>query len=389
MRKFPSNTILAKASVAFLLLCVSALLAVRATDEPGGKEPPAEPRVVAEPAPSAVTLDLVEMLVKELADWKQMSLVRFQTAVSSTTNAEGQKPYFSATYAYPEEFERRGNGGGRFEIHGRFTPIANLHGAVVFTGWGEVNESVHVQGFPGPRGGHPGPAFHRLYPLLSGSTRRERLHQYLAMLGDPQREYLRPPKNAPRNLLAILPQSAKSPVDAHYIGPLTDHDVRTLPDMVAYLKKEPLGMVPPERLEPLLDSPNPWMAWLGLLRLGKLGALRTEHFARAARSRGPGDAPTIVRETTDAALIHETVRADLARQIFRVGATPKMREAVLRATVKMVEDCLAASGETPRSAYPFDLPGIQKAAREYREEINDRPGYNGVVRQLDALIALP
>lgn len=149
-------------------------------------------------------------------------------------------------------------------------------------------------------------------------------------------------------------------------------------------------MGPPARVEPLLDSPNPWIAWLGLVRLGKLGALRTEHFARAVRSRVPDDAEAIVRELLHAASTHDTMRGDLPRQLVRLGATPAMEEAVLREVVKAIRgQGDARIMELRRCGHPIDIPPIQKAAREYREEIDGKPAYNGVVRQLDALIALP
>jgi hypothetical protein len=383
MRLFSKKVLLTVAAVACVLPGVLVLLAMTPTDEPGGMGRTGKVEVVAamRPGPSAVTLDRTWVLVEAVGRGEQISIVRFQ---SGREEREREDEQGNRVKVYPLATRLAGVGEPHtIWVGGNFTRLADLHRSF-FRKWGQVKDTVEVNASRGPR---PGTDYQRLYDLLPA---REAEDPVIPQAPVP-----------PRTLLAVVPPSARSAVDGHYIGPLTEYDVRALPEMVALLAKEPFAEMPASRAKELLGSRNAWIAWLGLARLGGdapqfgfergpaprvgLRVLRTEHFARAARSRVPGDAEDVVREMVDAIWKYDTARADHPRHLVRLGTTSGMQEAILRALVKYLKRRLDSSNP---STHPIDLPAVQKAAREYRAEIQDKGTHAAVVRQLDALIAL-
>ncbi len=374
--------LLAGASVILLLLCVLVLLATKTDAVPGAGDPggdlgPGE-AVVRKPGPSNVRMGHVRRLADAVAEGEQISLVRFVSERNEVlrVDAAGNPPHKRFPLATRIMDQLRADKPHQFWIGGTFTPIALLHRSF-FTRWGPVKETVDVNlTWGGDK------HFLRLAALLPGGVQREQ---------DPPQVNL---PVEPVTVLAIMRRSSKTPADGHFIGPLIENDVHNIPELVSLLTKEPFGKITARRAGELLDSPNPWVAWLGLARLGDLKVLRTKHFARAIRCRVPGDVEAIFREILSPAIVFRypgailapDMHADLSQRIVSLGHTPEMQEKVLRVLLKWLHEHRAANHG---STHPIDLPTMKQAARDYREKVKDDPAYRGVVRQLDALIALP
>lgn len=356
-RRIPRKVALAGATLT-LLVCVLALLARKSPDGPAKDEVLAE---AVTPGPSIVWMDWIRALALASDEGQQLSLVRFESEREVAQRYDGQKVYPLATHLAGQLNPTKPD---RIWIGGRFTVLADLR-RPFFKRWGQVKDTVDVN------------------CTWGGDKDYLRLRALI-----PKREQEDPLTRLPvpsLTVLAVMPRSAKRAADGHYIGPLTDHDARALPEMAMLLASEPFAKMAARRAEQLLDSTNCWVAWLGLARLRELRQLRTEHFVRAVGSRVPDDPERIIRELWRMADLNETVRADLTEQVVRLGKTPRMQEELLQALVKLLREQLASP---PRSTHPFDLPAIQKTAREFRETIKDDASSAAVVRQLDALIAL-
>lgn len=248
------------------------------------------------------------------------------------------------------------------KIQGKFTVVSDLHRRL--PRWGHVSVEVKVS-----RSGS-GKRFREVYSLLA--ARRT---------------------SGPVTMLVIESDTTTSPRDASYYGPLTSGDCRSLSEFFDLVHKEHPDAMSKDAASALLQSPNPWVAWLGLTRLKRLKELGPKHFVIASRSRAASNMPTVVGEIfqqtwgdTDSNALETLHFAQSLRKngpdalLFKETTAEKQEEA-LKALVSYIKNNRPAVQEIY-----LDVNELGIAARRHRAQLLHNGERVEVVGQLESLL---
>jgi hypothetical protein len=211
---------------------------------------------------------------------------------------------------------------------------------------------------------------------------------------DRNKEYTRVQALLPRNAfgitkpvrcLAVWPKATSKVLDGAFFGPISERNVKEMTEVAELLKKQPFSEITAEKAESLLDSPNPWVVYVALVRLEDIKALSSKHFARAIKSMPPQNTGLATRELVDWTYTSVKNGKKVLTQALTdiLGKIEPEKETIL----------LRYLNDTWRQPYfgasfHVNLPELQKAAQAYRAKIVKDAKRREVVRELDALIDL-
>ena len=251
--------------------------------KPNRPEPTADPATVQRqelyPASPILSRALIKELETVVRARQRLSVVRFVTdAVPGSSTARGATDQRVSATRIGARSTADMNA-GVLDINGTFSEVKDLQDG--FKDLGHVKQGVRVN-----QGSGGDPAFQRLRLLLTAQP------------------------DKPLLLLAISVNRIPGILTARLLGPLQESDAKLLPKLVARLQQpEPAGSA--LEAEGLLESPNPWLVWLGLAQLKDRKALTSAHYRQVIESRPAAEVPQLFPELCDEAITNPKVRADL------------------------------------------------------------------------------
>jgi hypothetical protein len=323
-------------------------------------------------------LDVVRRLGNVVHHDSRISIARFATAWNVCAKypeladrvpgvpAEPISTWPCRATKFYEAFDTGGSLNSLILVEGTFTRVRDLNGS--FDHWGQVAQGKFLVNPP-----HWGLDVSH---VAGGDATCKRVEALVP----------KDPPDGPLWLLVVIPLGADDPLDGDFVGPLSDADLKWLPELVDELLAGNYSLIPAEYAEKLSTSSNPWIAWLGLARLRDLHQLEARQCLKALQSCKSLDAGPVAQMMLADLEQKENakMRPNLAEHLLFAEVSPAQQEQGLKAVVKRLSEQRIAGGIRSQ----VDMPRLQLNARRYRATIADDPERQGVVQQIDDLLAL-
>jgi hypothetical protein len=218
------------------------------------------------------------------------------------------------------------------------------------------------------------------------------------LLGDLNQQYVWTKTTRPRKAVAAGNAKTRNVLDGRFFGPLPDDQIENYEQLLACLVKMPCFRVPEADARKLLKNPNPFLVWLGALRLGdsqdeKLRIRDADYFT-AMRALPPA----FLGGMADAMFLDFSDPAKTANPEFRAAALKEilafLREtdaphqlALLASLNEALADSVCNVKEWLRPEKEF-VDGIERLVQE-RQDIKPWRGTVGEYRKLLRLLKKP
>ncbi len=233
-------------------------------------------------------------------------------------------------------------------VRGVFRVVLRLQNA--FRSFGSLNENVLV----GSR--RPDSPYRRLKVLLAAEPAR------------------------PLCLLAVGTKRSSHILDANLSGPLADGDGERIQELVKQFEK-PRRAFTVEYSESLLDSPNPWLVWLGLAKLQKHDAVTARHFRKVIEDRPTAETSQLFEAMLDLAFGNGPCHADFMPELEALLGLPEKQLVILHELKPYIEI------NPDDAANTMDLPRFRNWLLAYKGRIAGQDGVADVREVIDQLLA--
>lgn len=307
------------------------------------------------PSPGSVNLGAVRAILHSLQANRPAAIVRFTPRPPDTDPMR----QLEREYGLPESGLSINPTAITWMIAGRFSVQEDLH--LRFPRWGYVEDRIREQ-----------------IRFVSGDDIRQMERLRALSSADRSKE--------PTLLFAVLGEHSTAVREATFSGPLSSSDPGHIAQLYELLRTRPVNAITQQDAEGLLASPNPWIVWLGLIRLGDLETLEPSHFFRAMHCRTPEEIHTVWEELygVDRTDVHfqRRLKHNL-RDIHVFAAMPPAQQ------VRVFEAVIRYWNRPPDPSRPLvALHPFQESVRRYRAAVADDPERRELLPVLDALLKL-